>query len=83
MVIGRLSDVRAHHSNRDALASYWQRCTGRRVTSQIVGKFKNVNQCKTAASQPITGGTISDLSLLVLCVHGPEVISPNRAARLG
>jgi hypothetical protein len=33
------------------------------VTSQIVGKFENVDQCKTAASQPITGGTISDLSL--------------------
>jgi hypothetical protein len=58
------------------------------VTSQIVGKFKNVDQCKTAASQPITGGTISDLSLsrgglLVLCIHGRKVISPNLAARLG
>ena len=33
------------------------------VTSQIVGKFENVDQCKAAASQPLTGGAISDLSL--------------------
>jgi hypothetical protein len=33
------------------------------VTSQIVGKFKNLEQCKTAAGQPGAGGTISELSL--------------------
>jgi len=33
------------------------------VTSQIVGKFKNLEECKAAASQPLAGGTISDLSL--------------------
>jgi hypothetical protein len=33
------------------------------VTSQTVGKFKNLEQCKAAASQPLDGGTISDLSL--------------------
>lgn len=33
------------------------------VTSQIVGKFKTLNQCKAAASQPLSGGALSDLSL--------------------
>ncbi len=33
------------------------------VTSQIVGKFKTLEQCKTAASQPGAGGTISELNL--------------------
>jgi hypothetical protein len=33
------------------------------VTSQIVGKFENLDQCKEAASQPLAGGTISDLTL--------------------
>ena len=33
------------------------------VTSQVVGKFKNLDQCKTAASQQSAGGAISDLSL--------------------
>ena len=33
------------------------------VTSQVVGKFKNLDQCKTAASQQGAGGAISDLSL--------------------
>jgi hypothetical protein len=33
------------------------------VTSQIVGKFKNLDECKAAASQPHAGGPISDLSL--------------------
>jgi len=33
------------------------------VTSQIVGKFKNLDECKTAASQPHAGGPVSDLSL--------------------
>jgi hypothetical protein len=33
------------------------------VTSQVVGKFKNLDQCKSAASQQSAGGAISDLSL--------------------
>ena len=33
------------------------------VTSQIVGKFKNLDECKAAASQPHAGGPISDFSL--------------------
>ena len=33
------------------------------VTSQIVGKFKNLDECKAAASQPHAGGPVSDLSL--------------------
>ncbi len=33
------------------------------VTSQIVGKFRILEQCNAAASQPFVGGTISDLSL--------------------
>ena len=33
------------------------------VTSQIVGKFKNPDQCKMAASKPLVGGAISDLNL--------------------
>ena len=33
------------------------------VTSQVVGKFKNLDQCKAAASQQSDGGAISDLSL--------------------
>jgi hypothetical protein len=33
------------------------------VTSQVVGKFDTLDQCKEAASQPFAGGTISDLSL--------------------
>ena len=33
------------------------------VTSQIVGKFTNLDQCKAAASEPLAGGTLSDLSL--------------------
>ena len=33
------------------------------VTSQIVGKFKNSDQCKKAASKPLVGGAISDLNL--------------------
>jgi hypothetical protein len=33
------------------------------VTSQIVGKFNNLDECKTAASQPHAGGPVSDLSL--------------------
>jgi hypothetical protein len=33
------------------------------VTSQIVGKFKNVDECKSAAAQPVATGAIADLSL--------------------
>jgi hypothetical protein len=33
------------------------------VTSQVVGKFKNLDQCKTTASQQGAGGATSDLSL--------------------
>jgi hypothetical protein len=33
------------------------------VTSQIVGKFRNLDDCKAAAIQPHAGGPISDLSL--------------------
>ena len=33
------------------------------VTSQTVGKFSNLEQCKAAATKPLDGGTISDLSL--------------------
>jgi len=33
------------------------------VTSQIVGKFETLDHCKAAASQPLAGGTISDLTL--------------------
>ena len=33
------------------------------VTSQTVGKFSSLEQCKAAAGKPVDGGTISDLSL--------------------
>ena len=33
------------------------------VTSQTVGKFKSLDQCKAAANDPSAGGAISDLSL--------------------
>jgi hypothetical protein len=33
------------------------------VTSQIVGKFKDLEQCQAAATKPVPGGAISDLSL--------------------
>ncbi|MGB8571676.1 MAG: hypothetical protein WCD78_23100, partial [Pseudolabrys sp.] len=33
------------------------------VTSQVLGKFKKLDQCKTAASEQGVGGAISDLSL--------------------
>jgi hypothetical protein len=35
---------------------------GAGVTSQIVGKFENLDQCKAAAEKPYAGGAISDLS---------------------
>lgn len=33
------------------------------VTSQIVGRFKNLDECKAAAGEPHAGGPVSDLSL--------------------
>jgi hypothetical protein len=33
------------------------------VTSQIVGKFKNLDECKSAAVQPFAAGAIADASL--------------------
>ena len=33
------------------------------VTSQVIGKFENMDQCKAAASQPLAGGSVEDLSL--------------------
>lgn len=33
------------------------------VTSQVVGKFKTLDQCKAAASTPLVGGAVVDLSL--------------------
>ena len=33
------------------------------VTSQTVGKFKDLDQCKAAANRPLEGGAISDLTL--------------------
>ena len=49
------------------------------ATSQSVGKFKSLDQCKEAASKPTAGGAISDLKsfkrgLLVLRIRGHEVI---------
>ena len=32
------------------------------VTSQLVGKFKTLDDCKTAAIQPHAGGTIPDFN---------------------
>jgi hypothetical protein len=37
--------------------------SGGGVTSQIVGKFKNLDECKAAASQPHAGGTMADSGL--------------------
>ena len=33
------------------------------VTSQTVGEFRTPDQCKAPASEPLAGGTISDLTL--------------------
>jgi hypothetical protein len=33
------------------------------VTSQIVGKFENLDQCKAAANKQTASGAIADLSL--------------------
>jgi hypothetical protein len=35
------------------------------VTSQIAGKFKTLDECKAAASQPNAGGPIADFNLSV------------------
>ena len=32
------------------------------VGTQVVGKFKNLDQCKAATDQPNAGGAISDLN---------------------
>ena len=34
-----------------------------RATSQLVGKFESLDQCKEAASKPAAGGAIVDLNL--------------------
>jgi hypothetical protein len=52
------------------------------VTSQVVGKFKDLDQCKAATSQQSAGGAISDLSLsrgglLALRIHEREVMPSN------
>jgi hypothetical protein len=33
------------------------------VTSQTVGKFESLDQCKAAASQPFAAGALADLTL--------------------
>ena len=33
------------------------------VTSHVVGRFENLDQCKEAASKPFNGGAIADLNL--------------------
>ena len=33
------------------------------VTSQVVGKFRNLDQCKAAASHQSAGGAVLDVSL--------------------
>lgn len=35
------------------------------VTSQIVGKFKSLDECKEAANKPHAGGPISELNLSI------------------
>jgi hypothetical protein len=34
------------------------------VTSQIVGKFKNLDECKAAASQPHAAGPVADITVV-------------------
>ena len=36
------------------------------VTSQIVGKFKNLDECKAAATQPHATAPAEDISLLTM-----------------
>jgi hypothetical protein len=33
------------------------------VTSQVVGTFKSIDDCKAAAEKPYSGGSISELNL--------------------
>jgi hypothetical protein len=33
------------------------------ITSQTVGNFKNLDECKVAGNKPFEGGVISDLTL--------------------
>jgi hypothetical protein len=33
------------------------------VTSQTIGQFRTLDQCKAAGNEPLTSGAISDLSL--------------------
>ena len=47
------------------------------VTSQVVGKFETLEECKAAAEKPSAGGAISDLyfsrGLYWYCVYtGPK-----------
>jgi hypothetical protein len=55
------------------------------VTSQTVGTFKNLNQCKAAAIEPHSEGAISDLSLSKgiywYCAFTGEKASRNNACR--
>ena len=34
------------------------------VTSQIVGKFKNLDECKAAAKQPHAAGPVADITVV-------------------
>lgn len=34
------------------------------VTSQVVGKFKNLDECKAAAKQPHAAGPIADITVV-------------------
>jgi hypothetical protein len=55
------------------------------VTSQIVGKFQGLDQCKAAATQPLIGGAISDLSLsrglYWYCAFTGEKVGRNNSRR--
>jgi len=34
------------------------------VTSQIVGKFKNLDECQAAAKQPHAAGSVADITIV-------------------
>jgi hypothetical protein len=34
------------------------------VTSQIIGKFKNLDECKVAATQPHAAGPVADITVV-------------------
>jgi len=58
------------------------------VTSQIVGKFEDLDQCRAAAEKPQRWGRYFRFkflkgNLLVLPIRGAEVILLNLAVRLG